>query len=306
MTLMAVRCAVCDGADFEPVFPSAIADPESDPAAYFSSSRQRAGHLEIVRCRQCTLLLTNPRDDDETLARVYGELADTEYASEEDNRRRTAANYLHLIGTDHPHPGRLLDVGCATGVFAELACARGWQVTGLDASPWAIARARERCPRATFVAGLIEDAPFAGSTFGVITMWDVMEHVRSPRDTLRHLHECLAPGGMVYLNVPNADSAVARLMGRHWILLLREHLWYFSPATMTRLLNDAGFDLMWTRPNQVRFSLANILKRSAQYPNALGTVARYLAGRETTREWLRQATLRFPIGEMTVLAKKRG
>ena len=293
------------GEPVDPVFSSTIVDAESDASAYFSSSRLRAGHLAIVRCRACGLLFTSPRDDDGTLARVYGGLVDTEYFEEDDNRRRKAEDYFRLIAADRHVPARLLDVGCATGAFASIAASKGWTVTGLDASPWAIARARERCLTATFVEGLVEDFEAPPASFDVITLWDVLEHVRSPVETIRRLHHWLAPGGSLYLNVPNAESAVARWMGSHWMLLLREHLWYFTPRTIERVLSQGGFQLMRTRPNRVRFSVANIVRRSAQYPNVLGAAARRLAERDVLRRWTKRWTIRFPIGEMNVVARRK-
>jgi SAM-dependent methyltransferase len=301
MSLVAASCAVCGGTAFDPVFPSTIADPDADPAAYFSSSRRRAGHLDIVRCRACRLMLTSPRDDHATLARVYAELADVAYAQEEDNRRLTAEDHCDVVTATLPDRGRLLDVGCATGVFAGVACRRGWRVTGLDASTWATARARVQHPDATFVTGSVESAQFPSATFAAVTLWDVLEHVPSPLDTLRQLRHWLGPQGCVFLNLPNARSVVARFMGPHWILLLREHLWYFSPETVTRLLTIVGFDVIRIRSNRVRFSVANVLGRAAQYPHAFAGVA----GRLSRNQWLRRRAVRFPIGEMTVVARRR-
>ena|ERR1700683_1733840 len=301
MTLVAAACAVCGGAAFDAVFPSTISDPETDPAAYFSSSRRRAGYLNIVRCRECRLMLTSPRDDDATLGRVYAELADVEYAEEEDNRQLTAEDHCSLVTACLPGRGLLLDVGCATGVFAGVAHQRGWTVTGLDASAWATARARAQHPGVTFVTGSVETTRFHPATFAAITLWDVMEHVPSPLNTLRQLHQSLLPGGCLFLNLPNAESLVARCMGRHWILLLREHLWYFSPPTLTRLLATAGFEVISIRTNRVRFSVANVLGRSAQYRHPLAGMAKRFA----RSRWLRHQAVRFPIGEMTVVARRR-
>ena len=158
-----------------------------------------------------------------TLARVYAALADVECAGEEDNRRQTAEEHCALVTVALPSRGRLLDVGCATGVFAGVAHQHGWNVTGLDASAWATARARPRHPGVAFVTGPVEAAPFPPESYEAVTLWDVIEHVPSPLDTLRQLHRWLAPRGCLFLNLPNAESGVARCMGRHWVLLLREH-----------------------------------------------------------------------------------
>ena len=117
MTLTTVPCAICGGTLFAPVYPGTIAQPETAPERYYSSSRALTGYLPIVRCRQCGLLLTNPRDDEATLQHIYASLADTVYAAEDANHRRAARAQLALVARRGPPPATLLDVGCATGVF---------------------------------------------------------------------------------------------------------------------------------------------------------------------------------------------
>lgn len=299
MTLETVPCDLCGQQRFMQVYPSTIADPNADPALYYSSSRQRTGHLRIVRCVQCGLVMTNPRDDAPTLKRVYGQLTDAAYDAEEGNRRRTAQAYLRLIKHYCPQPGPLVDVGCATGVFACEAQRAGWRVTGLEASAWSIARARERCTEVTWLNSLLEEAQLPAASMEVVTLWDVLEHVHSPTAVLRHLRTWLKPGGWLFLNLPNSASLTARLLGPRWVLLLREHLWYFSPETMGQLLQKTGFVLRAVQPNFVRFSWANIATRLGQYPGWLGRAGRALAQRPA----LRNLSLTFPIGEMQVAAQ---
>lgn len=228
-------------------------------------------------------------------------MRDVAYDAESGNRERTARAYLRFIESWVPERGRLLDVGCATGAFATVAYEAGWSVTGLEASTWATARARERCPGAEFVEGLLETADFPPGSFDAVTLWDVMEHVPAPREALRRIRGWLADGGYLFLNVPNSHSLVARAMGRRWVLLLREHLWYFDPETMGKLLGASEFELVDTRANWVHFSLANVLVRMGQYGRRRGAAARRLAA----SPWMRKLNVAFPIGEMRVAARVR-
>jgi len=300
VTLVTRPCAVCGASEFAPVYPATVAADAGDPAAYFSSSRSRAGYLAIVRCTRCDLVMTNPRDDDATLARTYAGLEDRAYDAEEHNRTQMARAHLAFVQHHCARPGRLIDVGCATGTLARVASEAGWQATGLDASAWAIARARKRCPQAEFVSGLIEEAEFPAAGFDVVTLWDTLEHVSDPAAVLRRVRTWLRPDGWLFLNVPNCESIPARLMGRRWVLLLREHLWYFSPRTITALLQHCGFAGVETRPNFVVFSLANVADRIGQYPAAPARVA----GKLATSAIAKRIRLRFPIGEMNVAARK--
>jgi 2-polyprenyl-3-methyl-5-hydroxy-6-metoxy-1,4-benzoquinol methylase len=299
MTLVARPCAVCGGTSFRALYPASVA-ADADPDAFYSSSRTRAGHLAIVRCTRCDLLMTNPGDDDATLARVYAALEDRAYDAEGENRARVARSHLAFVQRHRAPPGALLDVGCATGTFVRIACDTGWQTTGLDASAWSLDRARERCPRAAFVRGLVEDAAFPAASFDAVTLWDTLEHVPDPAAVLGRVHAWLRPGGWLFVNVPNAASATARLLGRRWMLLLREHLWYFSPRTLAALLRRSGFACVATRPNTVVFSLANVAARLAQYESVAARAARSLAENPIAR----RVRLRFPTGEMNVAARK--
>jgi 2-polyprenyl-3-methyl-5-hydroxy-6-metoxy-1,4-benzoquinol methylase len=299
MTLVSVPCAVCGGTDFAPVYPATIEEPEADAATFFSSSRASAGYLPIVKCRACGLVLSNPRDDEATLARVYDALADHVYESEDDNRDLDARAHLALVTSRRKPPGRLLDVGCATGIFVARAAEAGFDAMGTDASAWAIERARARAPQSRFETGTLESMTFEGASFDVITLWDVLEHVHSPFDVLARVRGWLAPSGILCLSMPNSGSVVARAMGKRWVLLLREHLWYFSPETLGRLLERAGFELVESRPKWVSFSLANVAGRLAQYR---GPVSR-AASRVANARLLRAASVRFPMGEMDVVAR---
>lgn len=299
MTLVARPCAVCGGTSFRALYPASVA-ADADPAAFYSSSRTRAGHLAIVRCTRCALVMTNPGDDDATLARVYAALEDRAYDAEEANRALVARSHLAFVQRHRAPPGALLDVGCATGTFARIACDAGWQTTGLDASAWSLDRARERCPRVTFVRGLVEDAAFPAAGFDAVTLWDTLEHVPDPAAVLGRVHAWLRPGGWLFANLPNAASATARILGRRWMLLLREHLWYFSPRTFGALLQQRGFACVATRPNKVVFSLANVAARLTQYDGVAARTARALAENPIAR----RVRLRFPIGEMNVVARK--
>jgi len=297
VTLLHVPCAVCGGTDFELVYPGAL-DPQLDASAYFSSSRQSAAYPDIVRCRSCSLVMANPRDDEQTLARVYGEMSDQAYDAEDANRTAAAVEHLRVLGRELTAPARVLDIGCASGFFVKAALEAGFDVVGADASHWMIAQAKRRASRAKFVVGTLESLNF-DAEFDAITLWDVLEHVHSPRDVIRRIHGWLHPGGRLLMSMPNSSSLVARTLRSRWVLLLREHLWYFSPETIEKLLQQCGFELVRTETKWVTFSVANIVSRLSQYGGALSPL-------RPASNWaaLKRASVRFPMGEMNVVARR--
>jgi ubiquinone/menaquinone biosynthesis C-methylase UbiE len=301
MALIRVACAVCGGTAFRALYSGTIGDGRRPVEAYFGSSRERAQHPPIVRCESCGLVMANPQDDPATLAQVYRAHVDAAYDQEQASRRRAARDYLVLVRRYGGTTGRMLDVGCGTGAFVCAAREHGWTAEGLDASEWMIERARSHCPAATFHVGDPSSVAFPPGGLHAVTLWNVLEHVAAPAAMLRHARTWLAPEGRLFIRVPNSGSVVARLMGRRWVLLVREHLWYFSPETLERLLRVAGFEVVAVRSVSIPASVGNVLRRLGQYPGP----AAGCADRLYRRGLLGRVSLRFPIGEMDVVARPR-
>lgn len=203
----------------------------------------------VVRCTSCGLLYANPRWKGEFLFgrytedywELYGDKLQGRLGNTEADQERTAY-YLWTI--EHAFStGNLLDVGCATGEFLSAARAKGWQVYGVETSP-ASAEAARRLTGGQIHAGTLDTAPFEEGTFDAVTMFDVIEHLQSPRAYIERISRLLRPGGVLAISTPNIHSIAYRLLGRRWeVVGPNDHLYYFAPRTLQRLLADRGFAL---------------------------------------------------------------
>jgi len=182
-------------------------------------------------------------------------------------------------GAERRHQGRVLDVGCSTGLFLREMALAGWDAVGVELTPTAVRYARERFGLEVF-EGMLEDAPLAAGSFDAVTFWDVLEHVYSPSATLARTAELLRPGGVVAINVPSWDSLDRRLFGRHWQGYdPPRHLYVFTRPTLTDLLGRAGFSpLGWTcfMPSYFTFILSVERWLKARRPGIAGPVMRAL------------------------------
>ncbi len=170
-----------------------------------------------------------------------------------------------------PRPLELLDIGCGTG--ANLPLLRGHvgqsgHVIGLDFSPLALRFAADHLDDISHDSRLPQDAscsnahcsdtagstaqpsrnvallrgdalclPFADATFDLVTMLDVLEHLRDDRGALREVSRVLRPGGALVLSVP----AYQKLWSAHDEALhhFRRYEWH----GLRRLLRAGGFEV---------------------------------------------------------------
>lgn len=206
---------------------------------------------DLVRCTRCGLISVANPPDDEQRSRLYS--FDTGYhASLVDDaasvafHEREAALNLRVLRR-FSSSGRLLDIGCSTGLFLRAARATGWVGQGLEYSADSSRIAREQHQLEVRTGELRADTYPAGS-FDVVTLWDVIEHVPDPHATLVQVHRILAEDGRLVLKTPNADGLYPRvslrLAGRLGFWGHAEppgHLFQFSVATLSRLAERAGF-----------------------------------------------------------------
>lgn len=91
----------------------------------------------------------------------------------------------------------VLDIGCGSGIFCEMAAKRGAQVSGLDASEHLIAIARERVPAGDFRTGEMEELPYDKQSFDVVTGFSSFQFAASPINALREASRVSRTGTVV-------------------------------------------------------------------------------------------------------------
>lgn len=180
-------------------------------------------------------------------------------------RRRTLAALMRLLPLRrrdldasvrylaHQPGGRLLDVGCGSGDWLVQMRQLGWNAEGLDFDPAAVELARTR--NLTVRLGPLEQQDYPSEAFDAVTLHHVIEHVPDPVATLRACHRVLRPRGRLILATPNARSLSHRVFRSDWRgLEPPRHLHIFTPESLRRALEQAGFRRMTLHP-QIVFSV---------------------------------------------------
>jgi len=197
--------------------------------------------------------------------------------------------WLDAIERQRP-PGRLLDVGCGTGLFLSVAQRRGWQPFGIDDCAEATEHARRHFGIDVWT-GEFADFPDQDRGFDAITGWDILEHARDPIGLLQAMRRRLAPAGVVALSTPNQRSildlvagALYRLSGRRLSaplekFYIEQHFLYFTPKTLRQAFERADFEVA-----ELRRELTDLKRLTLSPPMRLTLHALFLAARALGRE----------------------
>ena len=220
--------------------------------------------FNVVRCKQCGLVSASFPISKAVLEKMYGSsyyderkeyyfenCVTNHNITEENSNVQDFRRGLSLI-EKYKSGGKLLDVGCALGIFLNLAKERGWEICGIDISSYSTSYARQSFGLEVHT-GELHDAQFAGKMFDVVTLWDVFEHFPNPVEQLLEIHRVLKDDGIILLNIPN-EAGLLRVLARFIFRLSggkinypvrklyhQYHLCYFTPSTFLTLLNKTGF-----------------------------------------------------------------
>jgi 2-polyprenyl-3-methyl-5-hydroxy-6-metoxy-1,4-benzoquinol methylase len=267
--LETVPCALC-GSDRHDV--------------YLSQARELYNGLEarfdVVRCRQCGFVFTNPRPTPATISCFYPDSA--RYYQPKASRLKAGIwsrerwkkalqqsvlsrrfgyelrrlpflidflpgmlwrKKLRLAHLPRLVPGgRLLDIGCAWGGYLWRMQELGWEVHGIELNAEAARYAREELGLANVHCGSFADLDFPDGSFDVVHMSMVLEHLHDPVEALDKIGKLLRRDGQFILSVPDISGVEARFFkDKCYTLQVPQHLSHFSPQTVTRFLRQAGF-----------------------------------------------------------------
>ncbi|MDD1719708.1 MAG: methyltransferase domain-containing protein [Methanoregulaceae archaeon] len=109
--------------------------------------------------------------------------------------RRYHAHLSEYMMRNLVQGGRLLDLGCGTGLFVTRYIGNGGEAVGLDISRGMIRKAIERCPESDFTMASAEAIPFSDGSFDALSSLLVFSYVRSPEKMLSEAYRVLRPGG---------------------------------------------------------------------------------------------------------------
>lgn len=228
------------------LFSKKFTEERNCPACDSQHSReafQKSGGVYVV-CSDCKMVFLNPVFKDEYIEDYYrnnhqvqGEIvaADNAFYSGLYN------SGLTLISSHVARPGKILDVGCSSGSFLDIAKQRHWECHGLELNAGEAKQARAKGH--TVQECLISAATF-DERFDAISLWDVYEHIKDGAEFLRQCRKLLNKDGVVFLQSPSSDSLAAKILQANCNMFDGlEHVNLFGQKSLSRICAAADFEL---------------------------------------------------------------
>jgi len=212
-----------------------------------STTARRFWGDDLVQCTTCALVRAADRffqfDPQELYSADYYFGAEyVDYRGERPAARWNGLRRVNILRQLAPDAKTLFEIGCGFGYFLELAAAY-WLASGIEVSAHAAAEAQRlelRCVRGDY---LTTPAPHHAPQ--IVCLWDTIEHLATPRKVLEKIAAELTPGGILAVSTGDIGSWLPRLQRQRWRQIHPPtHLWYFSVATLTRLLRETGFNVV--------------------------------------------------------------
>ena len=193
------------------------------------------------RCNECSMVYLNPILNPQATIDYYTNLntgqGDTVSA---DSRFYTE---IYTMGLDsielHKKEGKILDIGCSTGFFLDIAKRKGWDTSGIELGLDEADKAEEKGHR--IFKNTIDELG-ADEQFDAITMWDVLEHIPDGIDQLNKIKSHLTDKGVLFFQIPNSDALAAKVMrGACRMFDGLEHTNLYNPKAVTLLAEKCGY-----------------------------------------------------------------
>ncbi|TDQ16975.1 methyltransferase family protein [Algoriphagus boseongensis] len=229
-----------------------------------SAPANHPNSFEIIPCTSCGVNWTYIPEELDTDSLYRDEV----YAVV-DNRKSVfekiifseAKKVLHQAKKLNPQASKLLDFGSGKGQFLAQAQAEGWKVLGVETEKSRADFAKENYKVPVFNS-FYEGGKIQGGQFDFLTLNHVLEHLPKPISLLEELvSQNLEENGILYIEVPRADSWQAKLAGKSWMHWdIPKHLTHWTEPVLEQQLAKIGFQKVGIRSYSIHLGVLGMLQ----------------------------------------------
>lgn len=247
----------------------------------------------LVQCGTCELVYKSESSEASELA-INQELYTDDFVERRQWGKKRLFNVakrrLEALKSQIPDGGRILEIGCGTGEFLQLARTEGYKVEAVDMSKSVCHYVENRLGIPCFNGTLQEFHP-DHKDYDAIVAFDIIEHLVEPNVFLKQLLNRLGPSGVLFLEMPNWQCLEQSVFGHLWNMInIRDHVSFFSKKSWETVANRMklkinfiqSHEAYWEAPFATIFALLN-LRRIKKY-NQLQSINPVPAQSEVSHE----------------------
>lgn len=231
--------------------------------------------FNLDNCQQCNTLITNPRPSPDDIIKYYksdsyvshgdktNPVFDTLYASIQKLNFKKKKHILQTYTLEKNH----LDYGCGAGAFLNYLNTNNWQVSGIEPDEQARNIATNKHGLHNIFPDLLTlDQQPSKSSYSSISLFHVLEHVHTLKETLEKLISLLNRNGVIILALPNYKSYDAQIYGEYWAGYdVPRHLYHFTQKSIHQLSKTFGLNIVATHPMKFDSFYVSLLSEQYKY-----------------------------------------
>lgn len=229
--------------------------------------------FHIQQCTSCKFLMTSPRPDIDDLSQYYKK---KDYISHSDSghgflnsiyrivRSFTLKQKLNAIRS-FLKQGAVLDIGSGAGYFVSTCQKAGFNTIGIEPDESTRLNSIKQFNIEVYEESKLDE--FEDSSFDLITLWHVLEHVPDLNSRMVQIKRLLKSKSYVWIALPNPDSYDAKHYQKHWAGYdVPRHLWHFRPENIKQLAGQ--YDLEPVKISPMYFDSFYVSMLSEKYMNS--------------------------------------
>ncbi|KAF6245764.1 class I SAM-dependent methyltransferase [Nitrosopumilus sp. b2] len=302
MDLKPTKCAICNSFNNSVVlFPENLPKKNLDASPYAPRRKRDFFHYQIVKCKTCGLLRSDPLIDENELKQLYFD-SECTYTNENENlplKKTYGIYFSNVLKNYDVKTTSFLDIGCSNGFILEQALEFGFKnVVGVEPSKDAIDQASPSI-KPLIINGMFDKTMFPNKQFDMITFFQTFDHISEPNTFLQNCFNVLHDGGLILAINHNANSLSSKILREKSPIIDIGHAYLYDLLTMRKIFEKNNFIVHETFPIKNIVSVDRLIQllplqsKTAEYIHKFVKFLR-----------INSCTLKLPLGNLGIIAQK--
>ena len=263
MDMRKTKCALCCTQDDYTILYAENLPTAGISSVEYDSRRMRDYmHFQIVKCKTCNLVRSDPIIDPELIDNLYKQ-SDCSYTTEKENEplARTYGRYLeNIVNSYDVNRSSYLDIGCSNGFMIEKAMEMGFSNSrGIEPSLAAIEHASDKI-KARIIPGMFDSSKFENEAFDLISFFQTFDHIIEPNGFLQDVRKKLNEKGFVIAINHNIGSISYKFLREKSPIIDIEHTYLYDLTTMRKIFEKNQFKVHKVFPVKNWVTLSRLLE----------------------------------------------